>query len=126
MPGGRPTKLTAVTQQAIVQALRAGNYLETAAAYAGVSKQSIYTWIKRGQKGEPKYQEFLDAIEKAQADSETRDVAIIAKAAETQWQASAWRLERKFPERWGRREHVTVAADNLPVLVVRKREHSAG
>ena len=26
-------------------------------------------------------------------------------AGEGSWQAAAWRLERKFPERWGRREH---------------------
>lgn len=27
---------------------------------------------------------------------------LIGKAAENQWQAAAWRLERKFPDRWGR------------------------
>ncbi len=35
-----------------------------------------------------------------------RDVAVIATAAKENWQAAAWRLERKFPERWGRRQKV--------------------
>lgn len=119
---GRPTKLTDTVQQAIVSALRAGNYVETAAQYAGINKQTVYNWIKHGEDGREPYKSFLDAIKKAQADSEARDVAIIAKAADTQWQAAAWRLERKFPDRWGRRDHMTVAGDKeLPILVVRKR-----
>ena len=38
---GRPTKLTPDVQEKIVQAIRAGNYIETAAAYAGVR---MYVW----------------------------------------------------------------------------------
>ena len=119
----RPTKLNDAVQTAIVNALRAGNYLETAVKYAGIDKKTAYNWIARGQKGEPRYQAFLHAIEKAQADSEARDVAIIAKASETQWQASAWRLERKFPDRWGRRDHMIVGGDQVrPLKVVLTRD----
>lgn len=115
---GRPTKLDYKVQEKIIQAIKAGNYMETAAAYAGISKSTLYDWLKRGErekqrvaknprykirKSEKIYVEFSDAVEKALAEAEVRDVLLIGKAAEEQWQAAAWRLERKFPDRWGRR-----------------------
>ena len=118
MAGGRPTKLNIDTHNKIISAIRAGNYIETAAAYAGINKSTLYDWLKRGErekqrvaqnprynirKSEKPYVEFSNAVEKALAEAEVRDVAIIAKAAEEQWQAAAWRLERKFPDRWGRK-----------------------
>ena len=119
MAGGRPTKLNIDTHNKIISAIRAGNYIETAAAYAGIDKSTLYDWLKRGErekqrvaqnprykirKSEEPYVEFSNAVEKALAEAEVRDVAIIAKAAEEQWQAAAWRLERKFPDRWGRKK----------------------
>ena len=113
-----PTKLNYKVQEKIVQAIKAGNYIETAAAYAGINKSTLYDWLKRGErekqrveknpryrirKSEKPYVEFSDAVEKALAEAEVRDVLLIGKAAEEQWQAAAWRLERKFPDRWGRR-----------------------
>ena len=115
----RPTKLNFDTHNKIITAIRAGNYIETAAAYAGINKSTLYEWLKRGErekqrvaknpryrirKSEKIYVEFSNAVEKALAEAEIRDVAIIAKAAEEQWQAAAWRLERKFPDRWGRKK----------------------
>lgn len=105
----------------IVQAVRAGNYIETAAAYAGVAKSTLYDWMKRGarerqrlernpkaraKKSEAPYVEFSNAIQKALAESEMFDVATIGRASRDNWQAAAWRLERKFPERWGRKERI--------------------
>jgi transposase len=115
---GRPTKLTPEIQNRIVVLIRAGNYVETAAASAGIHKSTLYDWLKRGarekqritqnprariSKKEAPFVDFSDAVEKAQAEAESRDVMLIAKAAEEQWQAAAWRLERKFPARWGRK-----------------------
>lgn len=108
-PGGRPTKLTPELQDRIVQAIRAGAYIETAAAYAGVSKDTLYQWLKRGARSKSGiYRQFSDAVEKALAEAEMRDVMLVGRAAETNWQAAAWRLERKFPERWGRRDRVSM------------------
>lgn len=121
MAGGRPTKLNFEVQDKIVTAVRAGNYIETAAAYAGVNKSTLYDWLKRGarekdrlaanprarvRKKELPFVEFSNAVEKALADAEVRDVSLIAQAADEYWQAAAWRLERKFPDRWGKRVDV--------------------
>lgn len=104
----RPTKLTAELQAELCKALAAGNYLETACAYVGISRITVRNWMregarsKRGQK-----REFLNAIKKAAAEAEIKDVKRIGDAAETQWQAAAWRLERKYWKRWGRKDKIT-------------------
>jgi len=102
----RILKLTPALIEKIVGYLRAGAYVETAAAAAGISKQTLYTWLRRAvdeNEEDPIFAKFAAAVEEAQALAEVRDIALIGKAAETQWQAAAWRLERKSPERWGRK-----------------------
>jgi transposase len=101
---GRPTKLTPEVQERIITALRAGNYQETAANYAGISAKTFYEWMQRG-KDEPEsiYRDFREAVEKAKSDAEVRDLYLIDQAAQSgSWQAAAWKLERKFPQKWGR------------------------
>lgn len=102
---GRPTKLTPEIQAAIVDAIRRGNYIETAATIAGITKDTLYKWIKRGNACKSgAFKDFSDAIKKAIAESEDHDITVINSAAAMYWQAAAWRLERKFPDRWGRRD----------------------
>jgi len=47
-PGRRPL-LTPEVQNKIVAALNAGNYLETAAAHAGVTVGAVHSWLARGR-----------------------------------------------------------------------------
>lgn len=108
----RVLKLTAERSEKIIGYLRAGAYIETAAAAAGISKQTLYNWLSRAadeNEEDPIFAKFAAAVEEAQALAEVRDIALIGKAAETQWQAAAWRLERKFPERYGRRDRVELS-----------------
>lgn len=134
MAGGRPTKLTPELQEEMIKVIQAGNYVETACAFVGLSKNTFYDWLKRAareterlaknprarmKKSEAPYVEFSDAVKRAQGQAEVRDVLLIAKAAEHVWQAAAWRLERKFPDRWGRRSpHEEVHKDQGPLIQV--------
>jgi hypothetical protein len=97
-------KLTPQLQEKVVAMIRGGNYIETAAAAAGISKQTLYTWLKNGARAEegPEY-EFAEAVHQALAQAEVRNVLLIGEAAKTVWQAAAWRLERMNPERWALR-----------------------
>lgn len=110
------TALTPDVHARIVAFVRAGSYDYIAAAAAGVSKGTFSKWLKRGAEQirlnrRGIYRSLLEDIEKAAAEAEIRDIARIDKAAAAGiWQAAAWRLERKHPDRWGRREHTTVAA----------------
>ena len=47
---GRKALLTPEVLNAVIISLRAGNYIETAAAYAGISKNTLFDWLKRGRR----------------------------------------------------------------------------
>lgn len=107
---GRPTKLTPEIQERIVDLLKAGNYVETACAIVGIGRTTYYDWMKKADESSRanKYTRFQDAVRQAEAWAEARNVAILSKLAEKHWQASAWWLERKHPERWSRDRKVSV------------------
>lgn len=110
---GRKTRLTPERQQKIVNAIRAGAYVETAAAAAGINKVTLYRWLKRGNKYPGTiYAEFVEAVHEATAQAEMRDVLAVSKAAAEDWRAAAWRLERKYPKRWGTVSRAEISGPN--------------
>ncbi len=96
---GRPSKFTPEREAAILEAVRAGNYLETAAHLSGISKTTLYEWRDH-------YPNFANALEKARAEAEANCIALVKSAAIENWQAAAWWLERSFPDKYGRRTRV--------------------
>lgn len=135
---GRPVKINPTIQAELVKMIQAGNYMETAAAFVGISISTMRDWIRRGEreaqrfiddsrarpiKSETPFLEFSAAIKKAQAAAEIRDVIIIGDAARESWQAAAWRLERKYPEKWGRKDrHEVSGPSGGPVQIEELRE----
>ena len=104
-PGGRPTKLTPERQEKIVNAIAAGNFFVTAAAYAGIDYETFRAWILRGEKTTSgKYYEFQKAVKDAEARCETAIVAQWRKHVPDNWIAGAAFLERRYPDRWKRRD----------------------
>lgn len=102
-------KLTEELIETIAQAIRVGAYVETAVALAGVSKDSFYRWLRQADSDDSTLMtvKLSDAVKKALAESEKRDLDVIDKAAQSgEWTAAAWRLERKFPNKWGRQSKV--------------------
>ncbi len=105
---GRPSKLTPELQAEIILLLKAGNFVETTCDVVGINKSTFYDWIKKGeQSNHPrnKYKIFQKAVEQAMAWSEARDVALIAKHSENDWKASKWRLSRRYPDKWGKKQY---------------------
>jgi hypothetical protein len=47
--------------------------------------------------------EFSDQYQKALAEAEMSSLAKVRAAAGSDWKAAAWFLERRAPDRWGRR-----------------------
>lgn len=120
---GRPTLLTEAIIDEVSMILRRGSYLETAAAWIGVTYRTLARWRARGlaeiqrveelwneghedvriDEEELIYVRFCHATERAIADSDIRDLTNIEAAADGGlWTASAWRLERRHPGQWGR------------------------
>lgn len=91
----------------VADAIRAGNYANVAARYAGIGESTFHLWMKKGADGQEPYVEFVEAVKSAEADAEIRNMALIQQAAQNgTWQAAAWYLERRYPHRFGRRERV--------------------
>jgi hypothetical protein len=113
---GRPTKLTPELHTEIVRTIKAGNYIETAAAMAGVNRDTLREWVRQGiRRGNGKYHAFALDVEQAMAHAEVMDVLGIRKAGEREWTARAWLLERRFPDRWGKRgSEVTINLVQTP------------
>ncbi len=84
--GGRRTKLTPAVFSAVVEAVRAGSYLQAAAGAGGVSANTVGEWIRRGESREnngrestPLYAKFAKALREAEAEAERRAVSILSE-----------------------------------------------
>ncbi len=113
------TLWTPELQDKLVNSIRAGNYAEVAARAAGISKDTFYKWLLRGGKGEEPFKSLADAIETATAESEQADVAQMFHHGKKSWQATAWRLERKNPKKWGRKDSLELTGDDAKPIAVR-------
>jgi transposase len=102
MPG-RPSKLTPETQQKIVQAITLGATYELAAAYGGIHYDTFNEWMKLGAIGKKPYSDFSEAVKEAEGRAAVGWLAKIEMAAnDGNWQAAAWKLERRYPHSYGR------------------------
>jgi hypothetical protein len=64
---GRPTVLTQTVTATIVEQIRGGAVVETAAAAAGVSQATFHEWMALGEGGEEPFGEFATAVRQASA-----------------------------------------------------------
>jgi len=114
---GRTTILTPRVHTVIIESIRAGNYMEVAARAAGVSKTALYVWIEKGHKQtRGDYRDFVDALQRAEADSEAESVKTVVEAGKRNWKAAMTYLERRHPDRWRRRmTQEIVGKDEGPV-----------
>ncbi len=138
-PGGRPTKFTPKVRETLAKYIELGATYEDACACAGISSRTFRTWMRLGrQESEAEQEEgdfcsFFRAIRQAEGRLVFRLLAKIEEAATAGlWRAAAWKLERRFPERYGRlaqRQHlssqVTLQQDNLARSILDNPDVSA-
>jgi hypothetical protein len=117
----RPTKLTSEVKQKIGDGVSLGLTYALAASAAGVTYQSLNSWIKRGQiEQSGKYYQFYKYIQKCNADAAKALLKRLNKAADAgNCQICMWILERRFSEDFGRRVYrkTNVVSDNQNVIV---------
>lgn len=118
---GAKLKLTDKSKNMLIKAIKAGNYHHTAASIAGLHVSSFYRYLDMGEKRAngimyddkgveiPEIMEQLyNELQIAEADAESKRIERIEKAGKRgDWKADAWYLERRYPERWGRRDRIT-------------------
>ena len=145
----RRTKLTPEVQRRICDNIRLGMTYERAAVCAGVCEKTFYVWKAKGEQARSgKHVQFLQALQAAETEGEQRHLATIKAAAlggreftETatdydargkvvkakttvkhvlpQWQAAAWILERRHPQRWAKLEKREVSGKDGGELVLK-------
>lgn len=95
-------KLTPDVKERVLQAIRLGATYEHACAFAGIAYDTLWRYRK-----DPS---FRREVEKAEGQAVIGWLARIEKAAsEGTWQAAAWKLERRYPQLYGRiiQEHTS-------------------
>lgn len=106
---GAKLKLTPEVQKAICKLIAEGNYLDTACKLVGINFTTFRRWILQGEHDmDGKFYEFSEAVKQAEAIAESERVRLILAAGKKDgdWKANAWYLERKYPEKWGRKERI--------------------
>jgi transposase len=100
---GRPSKLTEERADDLVVLLAARVPVAVAARSVNVSRRTLDRWLRRSDLRARVEQARAAGPESTDAMTEARAVVLILRAAQTDWRASAWWLERRWPERWGPR-----------------------
>ena len=107
------TKLNPTIKKQIGDNITLGMPLKFAAEAAGISEVTFYNWMNRGEsESKGQFFEFHEYIKECQSKAVQLHLKLITKAAtEGAWQASAWILERRHPEEFGRREKIEMDAN---------------
>lgn len=99
--------------QRLNQAISVGAYIEDACIFAGISSRQFRRWRELAEQGIEPYAERWEEINKSESQSIVRNLFNIQNASNNgTWQASAWLLERKYPEKYGRKETVNLESNN--------------
>lgn len=106
-PVGRPPKLTNEMIEKIADLIVAGKSIATAANLAGISESTIYRWLALGKKknSEKIYKDLVERVYEACEFSEFEALQVLRQASMegSNWRAAAWILERRHPEKYGKR-----------------------
>lgn len=121
---GKRVRFDAALAAALLEHLALGAPVLTSCGAAGVSELRYYAWIARGEKAreaedagrkirerDVPFRDFAIAAQRAQALAIIDLHSQIRKAAETDWRAAAYLLERIAPENYGKRVTVHVGRD---------------
>jgi len=114
---GRPSVIgDQETIHEFFEAVEAGNYIETAAELAGISTETLRQWRLRAEAGEEPFTAFIATLKRLERRAEAKAVANVRAAGRKPqfWAAEMTFLERRHPDRWGRRSE----SDNAPRVVV--------
>ena len=107
---GEGATITPEITEKIVQALRIGSHLNTACTYAGVPPATFTEWLRHGRDGWEPYVDLVEKIDMAIAEGEMRDIARLDAAGDKYHQALMFKLERRWPDRWGEKKEIAVGA----------------
>lgn len=99
-------KLTPELAQEAIRLVKGGASNQDVISWLGVSETSFYGWLKN-PKNEAQ-QKLAEGMKKAETERKLWHLQRIHKAAEDgDWKASAWYLERRYPNEYARTQRIT-------------------
>jgi len=89
----------------IIRFLRLGYHYTTVCRAVGIESGTLRRWMSLGlANASPEYAKYFSRICKAEAQAEMSDLKKLSEHQKYDWRASAWKLERRWPEHWARRD----------------------
>lgn len=103
-------KLTPELIEKMIPAIEVGNYIETVCQAHGISRNTYYLWLKKGESAKAKtiYRYFYDMVKDAEARAEQKLIEEWREKLKESPTNYKDFLERRYPERWGKKETVKV------------------
>jgi len=103
----RPEKITYELITKICEDTARGYSYDQAALNNGISASTFFRWMRKGKEldAEQIYIDLARLVDEASEFSEAEALQLIRSAALVgrNWKASAWFLERRFPEKYGKK-----------------------
>ena len=113
-----PRKLNDGMIQALSEVIAKGNYPSVACQLAGIDWHTLQKWIELGSqelaKDEPDteslYSQLVTALKRAESQAEAELVNVVRESAtvKKEWLPAMTFLERRHPDRWGRKDRTRV------------------
>jgi len=115
------SKFTVENREALARYLQQGNTQETACRMVGIHKSQLYRWLNRGENAREgtAFRDFYDAMQRAEGEAETRAQLYVQQGMKNDPKWTAWYLERRHPEQWGKRMWVERKAEPMGPIVVK-------
>lgn len=128
---GRPSKLTPEMTTALSEVIAKGNYYVTACQLCGIDESTLWLWLKQAQEDasnglETGFTRLFKSLKEAEARAETRLVEVVREAAEVkrEWLPAITFLERRHPDRWGRRDRTRIDINETKTITITHVEYS--
>lgn len=120
-----PRKLNNGMILALSLAIAKGNYAVTACGLCGIDVHSLMDWVHLGEQDvllgrENLYTQLVSSLKEAEAKAESEIVDVVRNSAkeDKNWIAGMTFLERRHPDRWGRRERKSIEITEHRVIEV--------
>lgn len=123
--GHRLSKLTPELITKMADIMAQGHYFITAINACGIGKTIAYEWINRGEtdrdnRVESLYLDLVNALKNAEAKSEQALLSVVKDKAINgkEWLPAMTILERRHPERWGRKDRSTLVVEETKQIII--------
>lgn len=119
------TKFSPEVKDRFLAAIERGATYELASGFAGITYQCYLNWMKKGEaqlnsdsdekEVGDEYLEFYRNVKASEGKAAIKWLMQIDKAADIQWQAAAWKLERRYPQQYGKTVQEVQGKDGTPL-----------